>query len=157
MTTKYDDHSQKPCLWTLNDVFGLFTKTFLLDEEFSILKSTTAALHDDFQGYHALGKDAHPIDTDEVQNEEESDAFFDDITEVANSERGKINKHHFYIEKFEEKYPKFIPISQTLILKHISTLRSKLSDLKLPTFDGQTTIMFQTSVFAKWHCREIDV
>ena len=112
-------------------MFGLFTKAFLLHEEISILKSTAAALHDDFQGYQALGKDAHPIDTDEVQTEEESDAFFDEITEVANSERGKITKHHFYIEQFEEKYPKSVPISQTLMLKHISTLRSKLQDLPL--------------------------
>ena len=69
-------------------MFGLFTKTILLDEEFSILKSTAVALHDDFQGCQALWKDAHPIVTDEVQTEEESDAFFDEITEVANSERG---------------------------------------------------------------------
>ena len=84
-------------------MFGLFTLIFLLDEEFSIPKSTSAALHDDFQECQVLGKDVHSIDLDEVQDEEKSEAFFDEVNEVANSERGKKNKHHFYIEQFEEK------------------------------------------------------
>ena len=124
---------------TYNEISDIFAKSAQTEEEISVLKSTAEALHEQFRDCQILDKELRGIVLEEIQNEEESDAFFDEVTEVTNANRGKINKLLFYIAEFEKKNIKPTPVSNIPTLSNTSTLRSKLPDLQLPTFDGQIT------------------
>ena len=63
--------------------------------------------------------------------------FFDEVTKVTNANRGKFNKIHFFLKELEKKNAENSPVSQNQSIMNTSTLRFKLFDLKLPTFDGQ--------------------
>ena len=122
-----------------NDASEYFTQPILSNEDITLLKTAAAALNDQFRECHDLGKDIRSVALDEIKDEDELDAFFDEVNEVTNANRGKISKLEFYISKFEKKNVKTTPVSNIPTLSNTSTLRSKLPDLQLPTFDGQIT------------------
>ena len=124
---------------TYNEVSGLRMQEQLLNDDISLLKSTAGALHDQFQECLTLEKELRAVVLYETQDEKELDAFFDEVTKVTNANQGKFNKIHFFLGEHEKKNAKPSPVSRNQLLAHTSTLRSKLPDLQLPTFDGQIT------------------
>ena len=66
---------------------------------------------------------------EEIKDEAELDAFFDEVEGVNSTNRGKLNKLAFIISS---KKP-------TLLSSTAHYSRSKLPDLQLPTFDGKIT------------------
>ena len=76
---------------------------------------------------------------DEIKDEAELDAFFDEVDEVTSANRGKLRKIQFYISEYDIKNAKPTIVSSIPTLSHTPTLRSKLPYLQLPTFDGQIT------------------
>ena len=123
---------------TYNEVSGLLTNEHVSNDDITLLKSAAAALHDQFQECLTLEKELRAIVLDEIQDESELDVFFDDVTEVTNANRGKFNKINFFLKELEKKTnAENPPTSQNQSVTNTSTLRSKLPDLQLPTFDGQ--------------------
>ena len=123
---------------TYNEVSGLLTNEHVSNDDITLLKSAAAALHDQFQECLTLEKELRAIVLDEIQDESELDVFFDDVTEVTNANRGKFNKINFFLKELEKKTnAENPPASQNQSITNTSSLRSKLPDLQLPTFDGQ--------------------
>ena len=123
---------------TYNEVSGLLTKDALTNDDISLLKSTAGALHDQFQECITLEKELRAVVLEEIKDEKELDTFFDEVTDVTNTNRGKFNKITFFLAELEKKNAK-PPVSQTQSIARAATLRSKLPDLQLSTFDGQIT------------------
>ena len=77
---------------TCNDTSRLLTEHAISDEDLSPLKSAAAALSEQFQECKILDKEIRSIALDEIEDEEEQDAFFDEANEATNLNRGKISK-----------------------------------------------------------------
>ena len=88
-----------------------------------------------------LEKELSAIVLDEIHDKNELDVVFDKVTEVTNTNRGKFNKinFNFFLTELEKKKAETSPVSQNQSITNTSTLRSKLPDLQLPTFDGKVT------------------
>ena len=124
---------------TYNEVSGLLTKESLENDDISLLNSTAGALHDQCQEFLTLEKGLRTVVLGEIQDEKELDTFFDEVTEVTNTNRGKFNKITVFLTELEKKNAKYSPVSHTQSIAHTATLRSKLPYLQLPSFDGQIT------------------
>eukprot|EP00794_Sanderia_malayensis_P018328 gene18328-biopygen12271 len=123
---------------TFNEASSLFKRDRLLNEEITFLKTAAAALQEQLKECQNLDKEIRIVALDEIEDEDESDAFFDEVTEVTNNNRGKISKLAFCISEFEKKNASTL-VSQSPTSQSTLTLRSKLPDLQLPTFDGKIT------------------
>eukprot|EP00794_Sanderia_malayensis_P000737 gene737-biopygen21 len=123
---------------TYNEASSLFKKDRLLNEEITFLKTAAAALQEQLKECQNLDKEIRIVALDEIEDEDESDAFFDEVTEVTNNSRGKISKLAFCISEIEKKNASTL-VSQSSTSQSTLTLRSKLPDLQLPTFDGKIT------------------
>ena len=120
---------------TYNDTSRLLTEHAISDEDLSPLKSAAAALNQQFQECQILDKEIRSIALDEIQDEEEQDAFFDEATEVTNLNRGKISKVIFRLKEFEKNSQAYFHRIEVCT----PSIRSKLPDLQLPTFHGKIT------------------
>ena len=123
---------------TYNEVSGLLTKDALRNDDISLLKSTTGALHDQFQECITVEKELRAVVLEESKDAKELDTFFDEVNDVTNTNRGKFNTITVFLAELEKKNTK-PPVSQTQSIARAATLRSTLPDLQLPTFDGQIT------------------
>ena len=70
---------------TYNNASEYFTQPILSNEDISLLKTTAAALNDQFQECHDLGKDIGSVALDEIKDEDKLDAFFDEVNKVTNA------------------------------------------------------------------------
>ena len=131
-------HLRRAFTKTYNEVSGLLTKDALTNDDISLLKSIAGALHDQFQECITLEKELRAVVLEEIKDEKELDTFFDEVTDVTNTNRGKFNKSTFFLAELEKTNAK-PPVSQMQSIARAATLRSKLPDLHLPTFDGQIT------------------
>jgi len=91
-----------------NEVSGLLMNEHVSNDDITLRKSASAALHDQLQECSTLEKELCTIILDEIQDENELDVFFDEVTEVTNANRGKFNKIHFFLE-LEKKNPETSP------------------------------------------------
>ena len=113
-----------------------FEETALSDEVLSTLKSIASALNAEFNNCLDLDKQLRSIVLEEINDENQQDAFFDEVNDVTSVNRCKIAKHKFSLSKFDKKRnTSSEPLSSTT---H-SALCSKLPDLLLPIFDGKIT------------------
>ena len=116
---------------TFNDGAPFLDKSALSEEDLSTLKSIVSALTTEFNDCQELDKELRSIVLEEIDDETEQDAFFDEVNEVTSVNRGKIAKLEFLLSKFEKK----CSASPTPVA-------SKLPDLQLPFFDGKITEWF---------------
>ena len=70
---------------------------------------------------------------DEIEDETQRNAFFDESDSVILQNKGKLNKLSLFIEKLGK------PITSASSSSDYMLSRSKLPDLNLPTFDGNIT------------------
>ena len=116
-------------------------KTVFSNEEIARLKSAFSALHTQFKDCNELEKQLRDIVLDEIENEDELDAFFDEVDEVASVNRGKLTKLEFVISKYDSNV--CTPSSTSKPEPSSSSYsRSKLPDINLPTFNGNITEWF---------------
>ena len=121
---------------TFNDAAVFFKETALSDEVLSTLKSIASALNAEFKNCLELDKELRSIVLEEIDDQNQQDAFFDEVNDVTLVNRGKLAKLEFFLSKFDKKRnTSSEPLSSTT---H-SALRSKLPDLQLPIFDGKST------------------
>ena len=81
---------------TYNEVSGLLTKDALTNDDISLLKSTAGALHDQCQECITLEKELHAVVLEEIKDEKELDTFFNEVTDVTNTNLGKFTKLPFF-------------------------------------------------------------
>eukprot|EP00794_Sanderia_malayensis_P016461 gene16461-biopygen12132 len=72
---------------TYNEASSLFKRDRLLNEEITFLKTAAAALQEQLKECQNLDKEIRIAALDEIEDEDESDAFFDEVTEVKNNNR----------------------------------------------------------------------
>ena len=124
---------------TYNEVTGILVKPSYTAEEISQLRFTNEELNAKFKDCRDLDKDIRKMAMDEIKDEAELDASFDEVDEVTSANRGKLRKIQFYISEYDTKNAKPAIVSSIPMLSPAPTVRSKLPDLQLPTFDGQIT------------------
>ena len=124
---------------TYNEFSGILAKQSCTAEEILQLRLTNEELEAQFKECRDLYKDIRKMVVDEIKGEAELDAFFDEVGEVASVNRGKLGKIQYYISKHDRKNAKPAIVSSIPTLSPTPTLRSKLPDLQLATFDGQLT------------------
>ena len=88
---------------TYNEVSGLLTKDALTNDDISLLKSTAGALHNQCQECITLEKELHAVVLEESKDEKELDTFFDEVTDVTNTNLGKFNKITFFLAELRRK------------------------------------------------------
>ena len=74
---------------TFNDAAVFFKETALSDEVLSTLKSIASALNAEFKNCLELDKELRSIVLEEIDDQNQQDAFFDEVTSV---NRGKLAK-----------------------------------------------------------------
>ena len=116
---------------TFNDGAPFLDKSAPSEEDLSTLKSIMSALTTEFNDCQELDKELRSIVLEEIDDETEQDAFFDEVNEVTSVNRGKIAKLEFLLSKFEKK----CSASPTPVA-------SKLPDLQLPFFDGKIRVVW---------------
>ena len=123
-----------------NEASPLLTKSPLTDDEIVHLKSSSELLNDTFEESRALERELKSIILDEIDDEAQQDAFFDESDSIIIQNKGKLNKISLFIAKLEQPVtlsPQPQPSSSDRTFS-----RSKLPDLNLPTFDGNITEWF---------------
>eukprot|EP00794_Sanderia_malayensis_P006385 gene6385-biopygen5284 len=78
---------------TYNEASSLFKKDRLLNEEITFLKTAAAALQEQLKECQNLDKEIRIVALDEIEDEDESDAFFDEVTETQNQPPSRTNTH----------------------------------------------------------------
>jgi len=131
--------AQRTFTKTYNEVTGILAQPSCTAEEISQLRFTNEELNAQFKDCRDLDKDIQKMAMDERKDEAELDAFFDEVDEVTSANRGKLRKIQFYISEYDTKNAKPAIVSSIPTLSPAPTLRSKLPNLQLPTFDGQIT------------------
>ena len=121
---------------TYNEVSGILAKQSCTTEEISQLRLTNEELEAQLKECRDLDKDIRKMAMDEIKDEAELDAFFDEVDEVTSINRGKLGKIQFYMSEHDKKNAKPAIVSSTPMPSPAPTLCSKLPDLQLPTFDG---------------------
>ena len=114
---------------TYNEVMGLLAQPSCTAEEISQLRFTNEELNVQFKDCRDLDKDIRKMAMDEIKNEAELDAFFDEVDEVTSANRGKLRKIQFYISEYDMKNAKPAIISSIPTRSPTPTLRSKLPNL----------------------------
>ena len=123
-----------------NEASPLLTKSPLTDDEIVHLKSSSELLNNTFEESRGLERELKSIILDEIDDEAQQDAFFDESDSIIIQNKGKLNKISLFIAKLEQPVtlsPQPQPSSSDRTFS-----RSKLPDLNLPTFDGNITEWF---------------
>ena len=119
-----------------NEATPLLTKSPLTDDEIVLLKSSSELLNDTFTESRILERELRSLVLDEIQDETQRNAFFDESDTVILQDKGKLNKLSLFIEKLGK------PTTSASSSSDYMLSRSKLPDLNLPTFDGNITEWF---------------
>ena len=118
-----------------HEVSPYFDSLNLSDADVSALKSSLVALNSKFEQCEKVDTELEEVLLDEIEDGAELDAFFDEVDEVTFINRGKLNKLDFLVSKFDKTVAPEIAQPPTSGI----SLRLKLPELNLPTFDGNIT------------------
>ena len=80
----------------------LLTKSPLTDDEIVHLKSSSELLNDTFEESRALERELKSIILDDIDDEAQQDAFFDESDSIIIQNKGKLNKISLFIAKLEQ-------------------------------------------------------
>ena len=112
-----------------NEASTFFEESALSDEVLSTLKSIVSALTAEFNDCQDLDKQLRNAVLVEVDEDDQLDTFFDAVSDVTATNRGKIAKLEFFMSKFEKK--------RTTTPELLSSTKNSALQSKLPDYNFQ--------------------